>query len=187
MVLWEDGVSGLLLWAVGVRVMVMFIHRHSPLELISARVVPCHHSCQKWPLCSVVDDTVVLASSDHDLDHVLAWFVAQCKAAALRISSSKSEAMVLVLENGETKVKMFKHLSIVPSCCGKEGAGRQSSQFPGRSVVYVTLTTSGLPSWSCCYWDPIPHKQQTNGYFIWLFLSFYCMLVKSDSTKRKLQ
>ncbi|KAI3373846.1 hypothetical protein L3Q82_022426 [Scortum barcoo] len=41
------------------------------------------------------DDVVLLASSSQDLQHVLERFAAKCEAAGMRISTSKSEAMVL--------------------------------------------------------------------------------------------
>ncbi|KAI3368070.1 hypothetical protein L3Q82_026885 [Scortum barcoo] len=42
------------------------------------------------------DDVVLLASSSQDLQHVLGWrFAAECEAAGMRISTSKSEATVL--------------------------------------------------------------------------------------------
>ncbi|KAI3356517.1 hypothetical protein L3Q82_017719 [Scortum barcoo] len=40
------------------------------------------------------DDVVLLASSSQDLQHVLERFAAECEAAGMRISTSKSEAMV---------------------------------------------------------------------------------------------
>ncbi len=42
-----------------------------------------------------VDDVVVLATSDQDLQHTLGRFAAECEAVGMRISTSKSEAMVL--------------------------------------------------------------------------------------------
>ena len=36
----------------------------------------------------------MLAPSSQDLQHVLGWFAAKCKAAGMKISTSKSEAMV---------------------------------------------------------------------------------------------
>ncbi|KAI3355874.1 hypothetical protein L3Q82_004427 [Scortum barcoo] len=39
------------------------------------------------------DDVVLLASSSQDLQHVLERFAAECEAAGMRISTSKSEAM----------------------------------------------------------------------------------------------
>lgn len=44
------------------------------------------------PLVTV--DVVLLASSDRDLQHALRWFVADCEAARMRVSASRSEAMV---------------------------------------------------------------------------------------------
>ncbi len=41
------------------------------------------------------DDVVVLATSDQDLQHALGRFSAECEAVGMRISASKSEAMVL--------------------------------------------------------------------------------------------
>ncbi|KAI3355523.1 hypothetical protein L3Q82_017908 [Scortum barcoo] len=41
------------------------------------------------------DDVVLMASSGQDLQHVLGQFAAECEAAGMRISTSKSEAMVL--------------------------------------------------------------------------------------------
>ena len=41
------------------------------------------------------DDVVLLAPSSQDLQHVLGRFAAECEAAGMRISTSKSEAMVL--------------------------------------------------------------------------------------------
>ncbi|XP_042604086.1 uncharacterized protein LOC122141275 [Cyprinus carpio] len=41
------------------------------------------------------DDVVMLASSGQDIQHALGRFVTECEAAGMRISTSKSEAMVL--------------------------------------------------------------------------------------------
>ncbi len=41
------------------------------------------------------DDVVVLATSDQDLQHALGRFAAECEVVGMRISASKSEAMVL--------------------------------------------------------------------------------------------
>ncbi|KAI3364367.1 hypothetical protein L3Q82_011165 [Scortum barcoo] len=46
------------------------------------------------------DDVVLLASSSQDLQHVLERFAAECEAAGMRISTSKSEAMVLDRKRG---------------------------------------------------------------------------------------
>lgn len=48
----------------------------------------------KLHLCFFADDVVLLASSDHDLQHTLEWFTAECNATVMRISTSKSEAII---------------------------------------------------------------------------------------------
>ncbi len=40
------------------------------------------------------DDVVLLAPSDQDLQHALGRIAGECEAAGMRISTSKSEAMV---------------------------------------------------------------------------------------------
>ncbi|KAI3377613.1 hypothetical protein L3Q82_008772 [Scortum barcoo] len=68
------------------------------------------------------DDVVLLASSSQDLQHVLERFAAECEAAGMRISTSKSEAMVLdrkrvacpLRVGGEVlpQVEEFKYLQV---------------------------------------------------------------------------
>jgi len=41
------------------------------------------------------DDVVLLPTSDRDLQHALGRFAAECEAVGMRVSTSKSEAMVL--------------------------------------------------------------------------------------------
>ncbi|KAK3553773.1 hypothetical protein QTP70_009299 [Hemibagrus guttatus] len=41
------------------------------------------------------DDVVLLAPSSLDLQHALGHFAAECEAAGMRVSTSKSEAMIL--------------------------------------------------------------------------------------------
>jgi len=41
------------------------------------------------------DDVVPLASSSHDCQCALVWFAAECEVAKMKVSSSKSKAMVL--------------------------------------------------------------------------------------------
>ncbi|KAI3362136.1 hypothetical protein L3Q82_012466 [Scortum barcoo] len=66
------------------------------------------------------NDVVLLASSSQDLQHVLERFAAECEAAGMRISTSKSEAMVLDRKrvvpspvSGEVlpQVEEFKYIS----------------------------------------------------------------------------
>jgi len=70
------------------------------------------------------DDVVLLASSDCDLRHSLGRFAAKCEAAGMRVSTSKSEAMVLCQKPVDcspqvgteclTQVKEFKYLKKWP-------------------------------------------------------------------------
>ena len=69
------------------------------------------------------DDVVLLASSNSDLQLLLGQFAAECEAAGMRISTSKSEAMVLsrkrvdcLLRVGEEvlpQVEEFKYLGVL--------------------------------------------------------------------------
>ncbi len=66
------------------------------------------------------DDVVLLALSDPDFHCTLGWFVARSKAAGTRVSSSRSEAIVLCwkvvdcsfqfLSESLPQVKDFKYL-----------------------------------------------------------------------------
>ncbi|KAK3516029.1 hypothetical protein QTP70_001869 [Hemibagrus guttatus] len=69
------------------------------------------------------DDVVLLASSSLDLQHTLGCFAAECEAAGMRVSTSKSEAMVLdrkkvactLQVGGEVlpQVEEFKYLGVL--------------------------------------------------------------------------
>ncbi|KAK3517712.1 hypothetical protein QTP70_016085 [Hemibagrus guttatus] len=69
------------------------------------------------------DDVVLLASSGLDLQHALGCFAAECEAAGMRVSTSKSEAMVLdrkkvactLQVGGEVlpQVEEFKYLGVL--------------------------------------------------------------------------
>ncbi|KAI3367665.1 hypothetical protein L3Q82_026507 [Scortum barcoo] len=75
------------------------------------------------------DDVVLMASSGQDLQHVLERFAAECEAAGMRISTSKSEAMVLdrkrvacpLQVGGEVlpQVEEFKYLRVLFTSEGK--------------------------------------------------------------------
>ncbi|KAI3371311.1 hypothetical protein L3Q82_023927 [Scortum barcoo] len=83
-------------------------------------------------LCFLQDDVVLMASSGQDLQHVLERFAAECEAAGMRISTSKSEAMVLdrkrvacpLQVGGEVlpQVEEFKYLGVLFTSEGKIGA-----------------------------------------------------------------
>ncbi|KAI3377437.1 hypothetical protein L3Q82_008415 [Scortum barcoo] len=75
------------------------------------------------------DDVVLMASSGQDLQHVLERFAVECEAAGMRISTSKSEAMVLdrkrvacpLQVGGEVlpQVEEFKYLGVLFTSEGK--------------------------------------------------------------------
>ncbi|KAK3538555.1 hypothetical protein QTP86_006718 [Hemibagrus guttatus] len=77
--------------------------------------------CPSWH--SVGDDVVLLAPSNLDLQHALGHFAAECEVAGMRVSTSKSEAMVLdrkkvvctLQVGGEVlpQVEEFKYLGIL--------------------------------------------------------------------------
>uniref|UniRef100_A0A8C6NQZ4 Reverse transcriptase domain-containing protein n=1 Tax=Nothobranchius furzeri TaxID=105023 RepID=A0A8C6NQZ4_NOTFU len=76
-----------------------------------------------------VDDVVLLASSERDLQLSLERFAAECEAAGMRISSSKSETMVLIRKRVEcllrvrdevlSQVEEFKYLGVLFTSEGK--------------------------------------------------------------------
>ncbi|KAI3357036.1 hypothetical protein L3Q82_003671 [Scortum barcoo] len=78
------------------------------------------------------NDVVLMASSSQDLQHVLGRFAAECEVAGMRISTSKSEAMVLdrkrvacpLQVGGEVlpQVEEFKYLGVLFTSEGKIGA-----------------------------------------------------------------
>ena len=69
------------------------------------------------------DDVVLLPSSSRDLQLLLERLVAECEAAGMRISTSKSETMVVsqkriecalkVLDEVMSQVEEFKYLSLI--------------------------------------------------------------------------
>ncbi|KAK9541149.1 hypothetical protein VZT92_001216 [Zoarces viviparus] len=75
------------------------------------------------------DDVVLLASSDRDLQHSLGRFAAECEAAGMRVSTSKSEAMVLCRKPVDCSLqvwteclpqaKEFKYLGVLFTSEGK--------------------------------------------------------------------
>ena len=73
------------------------------------------------------DDVVLLAPSSQDLQHVLGRFAAECEAAGMRISTSKSEVLdrkkvACSLRVGREfllQVEEFKHLWVLLTCEGR--------------------------------------------------------------------
>ncbi|XP_056625668.1 uncharacterized protein LOC130437983 [Triplophysa dalaica] len=105
-----------------------------------------------------MDDVVVPAPSDQDLQHALGRFAAECEAAGMRISTSKSEAMVLCRKRvacslqvgGEflPQVEKFKYLGVLFTSEGRMereidrwiGAASAVMRSIYRSIYVPTLT-----------------------------------------------
>ena len=95
-------------------------------------------------------DVVLLASSVCDLQHSLDRFAAECEAAGMRISTSKSEAMVLsrkpmdcLLRVGNEslpQVKEFKYLGVLFASEGtmEREIGRRIGAAGGRYYIHFT-------------------------------------------------
>ena len=75
------------------------------------------------------DDILLLATSDRDLQHALGRFAAECEAVGMRVSTSKSEAMVLCRKMVECSLRVgsellpqakeFKYLGVLFTSEGK--------------------------------------------------------------------
>lgn len=75
------------------------------------------------------DDLVLLVSSVRDLQHTLEWFAAKCETAGMRVSTSKSEAMVLCWKTDDcflwvgdellTQAEEFKYPRVLFTSDGK--------------------------------------------------------------------
>ncbi|KAI3374595.1 hypothetical protein L3Q82_021173 [Scortum barcoo] len=100
------------------------------------------------------DDVVLMASSGQDLQHVLERFAAECEAAGMRISTSKSEAMVLdrkrvacpLQVGGEVlpQVEEFKYLGVLFTSEGK--IEREIDRRIGAASAVMRGRCTG-PSW----------------------------------------
>ncbi|KAI3359807.1 hypothetical protein L3Q82_014176 [Scortum barcoo] len=100
------------------------------------------------------DDVVLMASSGQDLQHVLERFAAECEAAGMRISTSKSEAMVLdrkrvacpLQVGGEVlpQVEEFKYLGVLFTSEGK--IEREIDRRIGAASAVMRSVCTG-PSW----------------------------------------
>ena len=64
------------------------------------------------------DDVVLLATSDCDLQHALGWFAAECEAVGMRVSTSKSEVMVLCRKMVECSLQAGSELLPQVKCLG---------------------------------------------------------------------
>ena len=56
------------------------------------------------------DDVVLLTALDRDLQHALGRFAAECEAVGMRVSTSKSEAMVLCRKTMECSLRVGSEL-----------------------------------------------------------------------------
>ncbi|KAK0133573.1 putative uncharacterized transposon-derived protein F52C9.6 [Merluccius polli] len=110
------------------------------------------------------DDVVLLASSDRDLQPSLDWFAAECKAAGMRVSTSKSESMVFnwkrvecTLRVGDEilpQVEEFKYLgvllTIMRTLHGSVVVKRELSRKAKLSIyqsIFVPALTYGHELW----------------------------------------
>ncbi|KAI3376638.1 hypothetical protein L3Q82_017071 [Scortum barcoo] len=101
------------------------------------------------------DDVVLMASSGQDLQHVLERFAAECEAAGMRISTSKSEAMVLdrkrvacpLQVGGEVlpQVEEFKYLGVLFTSEGK--IEREIDRRIGAASAVMRCGRCTGPSW----------------------------------------
>ncbi|KAK3550782.1 hypothetical protein QTP70_004917 [Hemibagrus guttatus] len=92
---------------------------HGPL----LRAVRSLYNRSRSLVCIASYDVVLLAPSSLDLQHALGHFAAECEAAGMRVSTSKSEAMVLdqkkvactLQVGGEVlpQVEQFKYLGVL--------------------------------------------------------------------------
>ncbi|TWW61062.1 TNF receptor-associated factor 2 [Takifugu flavidus] len=93
------------------------------------KIVRCSHGDLRIASLLFADDVVLLASSARDLQLSLDRFAAACEAAGMRISTSKSEAMVLsrkkvecllrVKEEILPQVEEFKYLGVLFTSKGR--------------------------------------------------------------------
>ncbi|KAI3377234.1 hypothetical protein L3Q82_009145 [Scortum barcoo] len=111
---------------------------------------------QELGSCIAGNDVVLLASSSQDLQRVLERFAAECEAAGMRISTSKSEAMVLdrkrvacpLRVGGEVlpQVEEFKYLGVLFTSEGK--MEREIDRRIGAaSAVIMRSVCTGPLSW----------------------------------------
>ncbi|KAI3356723.1 hypothetical protein L3Q82_003402 [Scortum barcoo] len=101
------------------------------------------------------DDVVLMASSGQDLQHVLERFAAECEAAGMRISTSKSEAMVLdrkrvacpLQVGGEVlpQVEEFKYLGVLFTKVRERSSVRLTGGLVQRPAVMRSVYAG--PSW----------------------------------------
>ncbi len=93
---------------------------------ITAATAPIHLSLGDLRIVSLLfaDDVV---SSDRDLQHALGWFAAECEVVGMRVSTSKTEAMVLCWKTVDcflwvgSEVLPKRRSSSISRSCSSEG------------------------------------------------------------------
>ncbi|KAK3508624.1 hypothetical protein QTP70_000911 [Hemibagrus guttatus] len=153
------------------------------------------------------DDVVLLAPSSLDLQHALGHFAAECEAAGMRVSTSKSEAMVLdrkkvacTLQGGGEvlpQVEEFKYLGVLFT-----SEGRMDREIDRRigaaAAVMRSMYRSGVVNKELSrkaklsIYQSIYVPTLTYGHELWVmtkrFLTNYAQISaqKCDRTKREM-
>ncbi|KAK3516854.1 hypothetical protein QTP70_027075 [Hemibagrus guttatus] len=117
------------------------------------------------------DDVVLLASSGLDLQHALGCFAAECEAAGMRVSTSKSEAMVLdrkkvactLQVGGEVlpQVEEFKYLGVLFT-----SEGRMDREIDRRVGAAAAVMRS-------MYWSVVVKKELSRKAKLSIYQSIY--------------
>ncbi|KAK3534690.1 hypothetical protein QTP86_020345 [Hemibagrus guttatus] len=117
------------------------------------------------------DDVILLALSSLDLQHALGCFAAECEAAGMRVSTSKSEAMVLDRKNvactlqvrGEflPQVEEFKYLGVLFT-----SEGRMDREIDRR------IGAAAAVMWSM-YWSVVVKKELSQKAKLSIYQSIY--------------
>ncbi|KAK3537395.1 hypothetical protein QTP70_008853 [Hemibagrus guttatus] len=100
------------------------------------------------------DDVVLLAPSSLDLQQALGCFAAECEAAGMRVSTSKSEAMVLFTSEGKMDREIDRRIgavaAVMQSMYRSVVVKKELSQKAKLSIyqaIYVPTLTYGHELW----------------------------------------
>ncbi|XP_018538853.1 uncharacterized protein LOC108887791 [Lates calcarifer] len=137
--------------------------------------VPCLWSCSwySWTGSQGAAEVRNVASSDHDLQHTLGRFVAECEAVGMRVSTSKSEAMVLSRKmvdcslrvGGELlpQAKEFKYLGVL---CMSDG--RMEYEIDRRISAASAVMRS-------LYWTTVVKRERSRKAKLSIYQSIYVL------------